>query len=195
MKIEPVTLEGSFIRLEPLSFEHFNDLSEVAFDEDIWRWTLGKVSDEASLRGYLGEAIDGAKDGIYLPFATIEKASGKAIGATRFGSIVVDYRRVEIGWTWIARDFQRTFVNTEAKYLMLKHAFETWKCLRVMLQTDAFNERSQNAILRLGAKKEGILRRDKITDTGRVRDSVIFSIIDEEWETVKKNLEIKMEKK
>ncbi len=194
MKILPITLEGIHIRLEPLSFEHFNDLAEIAFDEELWRWTLGKVTDEASLREYISEAIEGAKTGIYLPFAIIEKSSGKAIGAARFGSIVVEYRRVEIGWTWIARNFQRTFVNTEAKYLMLKHAFETWKCLRIGIQTDSLNQRSHDAILRIGAKKEGIIRKDKITHDGRVRSSVFFSIIDDEWETVKKNLELKMER-
>jgi len=192
MKIEPVILEGEFVRLEPLSMKYFDDLAAVAFDENLWLWTLGKVADEKDLENYIAEAENGTKEIIYLAFATIEKRTGKAVGATRFGSIVPAYRRVEIGWTWIGSAFQRTSINTEAKYLMLRHAFETWKCLRVMLQTDALNERSQNAIIRLGAKKEGVLRKDKITDAGRVRDSVIFSILDSEWAEVRRNLETKL---
>jgi RimJ/RimL family protein N-acetyltransferase len=192
MNIEPIILEGEFVRLEPLSMKHFDDLAQVAFDEDLWKWTLGRVSNEEDLKKYIEEAASGTASGIYLALATIDKRSGKAVGATRFGSIAREYRRVEIGWTWIGRDFQRTVVNTEAKYLMLRHAFETWKALRVYLQTDALNERSQKAIARLGAKREGILRKDKITDQGRVRDSVIFSILDDEWAEVKNNLEAKM---
>lgn len=192
MKVEPVILEGEFVRLEPISMNHFDDLAEVAFDEDLWRWTLGKVLDEHDLRNYIEEAAEGNKTGVYLAFATLDKASGKAVGATRFGSIAEEYRRVEIGWTWIGRDWQRTHVNTEAKYLMLKHAFETWNCLRVYLQTDALNERSQNAIARLGAVCEGIMRKDKIAYGGRVRDSVMFSILDDEWAEVKRNLEAKL---
>lgn len=192
MKIEPVILEGESVRLEPISMNHFDDLAKVAFDEDIWKWMLGKVLNEKDLENYIREAAKGAKTGIYLAFATIEKSSGKAVGSTRFGSFAAEYRRVEIGWTWIGRDWQRTRINTQAKYLMLKHAFETWNCLRVYLQTDALNERSQKAILRLGAKKEGVMRKDKITDDGRVRDSIMFSILDEEWVEVKKNLEAKL---
>ena len=192
MKIEPVILEGEHVWLEPISMSHFDDLSKVAFDEDLWKWTLGKISNEQDLKNYIAEASEGNKNGIYLAFATIDKKSGRAVGSTRFGSLAPEYRRAEIGWTWIGRDFQRTSVNTEAKYLMLKHAFETWNCLRVYLQTDLLNERSQNAIARLGAIREGVMRKDKITSEGRVRDSVMFSILDDEWAKVKENLETKL---
>lgn len=192
MKIEPVILEGEAVRLEPISMNHFKDLAEIAFDQQLWKYTLGKVSGEKDLENYIREAAEGNEQGIYLAFATIDKASGKAVGSTRFGSIAAQYRRVEIGWTWIGKKWQRTRVNTEAKYLMLEHAFETWKAVRVYLQTDSLNERSQAAILRLGAKKEGVMRKDKITSEGRVRDSVIFSILDEEWAEIKANLERKL---
>lgn len=192
MKVEPVILEGEHVRLEPISMKHFDDLTKVAFDENLWKWTLGKISTEENLKNYIAEAAEGNKNGFYLAFATIDKQTNRAVGSTRFGSFAPEYRRAEIGWTWIGRDFQRTAVNTEAKYLMLKHAFETWDCLRVYLQTDALNERSQKAILRLGAIKEGIMRKDKIAYGGRVRDSVMFSILDEEWAKVKNNLEEKL---
>lgn len=192
MKIEPVILEGEHVRLEPISMKHFDDLAEIAFDEELWKWTLGKVSNENDLKNYIIEAAEGNKNGVYLAFATIHKKTNRAVGSTRFGSFAPEYRRAEIGWTWIGRDFQRTPVNTEAKYLMLKHAFETWKCLRVYLQTDALNERSQKAILRLGAVKEGVMRKDKIAYNERVRDSVMFSILDNEWAKVKANLEAKL---
>lgn len=192
MKIEPVILEGEHVRLEPISMKHFDDLAKIAFDEELWKWTLGKVSNENDLKNYIIEAAEGNKNGVYLAFATIAKKTNRAVGSTRFGSFAPEYRRAEIGWTWIGRDFQRTPVNTEAKYLMLKHAFETWKCLRVYLQTDALNERSQKAILRLGAVKEGVMRKDKIAYNERVRDSVMFSILDNEWAKVKANLEAKL---
>lgn len=192
MNIEPAILDGKHVRLEPISMNHFHDLSKVAFDENLWKWTLGVVSNEEDLKNYIAEASEGNKNGIYLAFATIDKETGRAVGSSRFGSLAPEYRRVEIGWTWIGRDFQRTRVNTEAKYLMLKHAFETWKALRVYLQTDALNERSQNAILRIGASREGVMRKDKIAYGGRVRDSVMFSILEDEWSEVKSNLEAKL---
>jgi N-acetyltransferase len=192
MKIESVILEGEHVRLEPISTNHFDDLSKIAFDENLWKWTLGRISNEQDLKNYIAEASEGNKNAIYLAFATIDKKSGYAVGSTRFGSLAPEYRRAEIGWTWIGREFQRTHVNTEAKYLMLKHAFETWNCLRVYLQTDSLNERSQNAIARLGAIREGVMRKDKITSEGRVRDSVMFSILHDEWAKVKENLETKL---
>lgn len=192
MKIEPVILQGEHVRLEPISMNHFDDLSKVAFDENLWKWTLGRISEEQDLKNYIAEAAEGNQRAVYLAFATIDKKTNRAVGSTRFGSFAPEYRRAEIGWTWIGRDFQRTAVNTEAKYLMLKHAFEKWNCLRVYLQTDALNERSQKAILRLGAVREGVMRKDKITGEGRVRDSVMFSILDDEWAEIKRNLEAKL---
>jgi RimJ/RimL family protein N-acetyltransferase len=135
-----------------------------------------------------GPALDDQTKGICLPFITRDKTSGRVIGSTRFGNIDKPNRKTEIGWTWIAPEWQRTFVNTEAKFLMLSHAFEVWNCIRVEFKTDALNEKSRNAIARIGAKEEGVFRNHMITESGRFRDSVYFSIIESEWESVKKGL-------
>lgn len=195
MKVEIVTLEGEYVRLEPLSLEkHFADLSAVAFDAEIWRWSPQQIRIEADLKNYIENALKEQQQGVFLPFATVLKKTGKAVGSTRFGNIDAANKRTEIGWTWIGREFQRTFVNTEAKFLMLRYAFEIWNCNRVELKTDALNERSRNAILRIGAKEEGILRKHVITDSGRIRDTVYFSILKDEWTAeVKKNLQNKLQ--
>ena len=197
MKIEPVTLKGEFVKLEPLSPEkHFADLCAVGLDAEIWRWSPKQIKTEADLQNYIETALDEQRRGVSLPFATVLKETGKAIGSTRFGNIDAANKRVEIGWTWIGLAFQRTFVNTEAKFLMLSHAFETWNCNRVELKTDALNERSRRAILRIGAKEEGILRKHVVTDSGRLRDTVYFSILDDEWALeVKENLQNKLQAK
>lgn len=190
MKVEPVTLEGEFVRLEPLSLEkHFADLCAVGLDAEIWRWSPQQIKTEADLRRYIETALDEQRRRVSLPFATVLREIGKATGSTRFGNIDAANKRVEIGWTWIGREFQRTAVNTEAKFLMLRHAFEVWNCNRVELKTDALNERSRRAILRIGAKEEGTLRKHIVTDSGRLRDTVYFSILDDEWANeVKENL-------
>lgn len=197
MKIETITLEGGFVRLEPLSLEkHFADLCAIGLDSEIWRLSPQQIKTEADLRNYIGNALRDQQRGISLPFATVLKETGKAIGSTRFGNIDGANKRVEIGWTWIGREYQRTFVNTEAKFLMLSHAFETWSCNRVELKTDALNERSRRAILRLGAKEEGVLRKHVVCDSGRLRDTVYFSILDDEWTgAVKENLQNKLQGK
>ena len=141
------------------------------------------------------KAFDEQERGESVVFATVERSSGLVIGSTRFMNIDRINRRVEIGSTWIAPAWQRTAVNTEAKYLMLRHAFEVWNCFRVELKTDALNQKSRNAILRIGAKEEGTLRRHVLTWTGRVRDSVYFSILDSEWPEVKARLEAKLARK
>ena len=193
MKIEPVTLENEYVRLEPLSLErHFAGLSEIAMDADLWRVTLHQVSSVEGLRDYLQAALDEQARGAALAFATIERKSNKIVGSTRFGNISVEHKRVEIGWTWIGKNWQRTSVNTAAKFLMLRHAFETWRCNRVELKIDLLNERSQNAVARLGATREGVHRKHLITESGRIRDSVYFSFIIDEWATIKANLESKL---
>jgi RimJ/RimL family protein N-acetyltransferase len=192
MKVEPVILEGERVRMEPLAMTHLADLSEAGLNEDLWRLIPTLIQTPEDMKNYIRTALDEQARGVSLPFATVEKASGKAIGSTRFGNIDAANKRAEIGWTWISPDWQRTFVNTEAKYLMLKHAFETWRCNRVELKTDVLNEKSRNAILRLGAKEEGIFRQHVITYSGRVRDSVYFSIINAEWPEVKAKLEEKL---
>jgi RimJ/RimL family protein N-acetyltransferase len=172
---------------------HHEALSEAGMHEELWRLNPTPVRTSEEMRAYIEEALLARSRGTALPFATIEKSSGHAIGSTRYGNIEMEHRRLEIGWTWITPRWQRTAVNTEAKYLMLRHAFEQLNCMRVEFKTDVLNERSRNAILRLGAKEEGIFRNHMITSTGRIRDSIYFSIIDTEWPEVKAGLERKLE--
>jgi N-acetyltransferase len=192
MKVEPLTLEGRHVRLEPLRLDHHARLCEVGLDEDLWRWTVARVRTPLEMRAYIETALEEEAAGSSLPFATIGKASGRAVGSTRYGNIDRVNRHVEIGWTWVGRNWQRTFVNTEAKYLMLRHAFETWGCLRVEFKTDSLNKRSRNAISRIGAKEEGTFRNHMIVHDGRLRHTVYFSIIDSEWPMVKIALEEKI---
>ena len=192
MKIEATTLEGEHVRLEPLAPKHLNDLSSFAFDPDLWTVNSFSILNAEQLSAYIDARQKALLAGIELGFATIEKATQKAVGSTRFMNIAVNDKRVEIGGTFIGKPWQRTVVNTEAKYLMLRHAFEVWNCNRVELKTDRLNERSQTAILRIGAQLEGIMRSHMITWTGRVRDSVYFSVTSEEWPEVKEELERKL---
>ena len=194
MRIEPVTLAGRCIRLEPLSIErHHADLAAVGLEDAIWRFNPSQVvRTPGDMRAYIESAIQQQTAGISLPFATIEQASGRAIGSSRFANFDHPNRRVEIGYTWIAPSWQRTAVNTEAKYLMLRHAFETWGCIRVEFKTDSLNEKSRNALKRIGAVEEGIFRNHMITHSGRYRHSVYFSITDSEWPDVKIRLEDKL---
>lgn len=194
MKVEPVVLSGNHVILEPLKIEHLDALWEVGADESLWRWTVNVVKKKDDLKIYIETALGEQQRGVSLPFVTVDKTQNKIIGSTRFGNIDVNNKRAEIGWTWINPRWQRSFVNTEAKLLMLTHAFQIWKCIRVELKTDALNEKSRNAILRIGAQQEGIFRKHLITHTGRIRDTVYFSILDTEWETVKVNLERKLRK-
>jgi len=191
----PFTLEGSVVRLEPIRREHamiFYETAKHALD-DIFQWIPYRVKSPEDFRQLIDKAFAEQERGESVVFATVERGSGKVIGSTRFMNIDRVNRRAEIGSTWIAPAWQRTAVNTEAKYLMLRQAFEVWKCFRVELKTDALNQKSRNAILRIGAKEEGTLRRHVITWTGRVRDSVYFSIIDSEWPEVKKRLESRLQ--
>jgi RimJ/RimL family protein N-acetyltransferase len=189
--VAPVSLEGSVVRLEPIRREHAALFWHVAKDdlEDIFRWIPYSMKTPEDFEKLIAKAFDEQERGESIVFATVERASGRAIGSTRFMNIDRANRRVEIGSTWIAPAWQRTGVNTEAKYLMLRHAFEVWGCVRVELKTDALNEKSRNAILRIGAKEEGTLRRHVVTWTGRIRDSVYFSILDSEWPAAKQRLE------
>ncbi|HYQ95906.1 MAG TPA: GNAT family protein [Candidatus Eisenbacteria bacterium] len=190
MVITPVILQGTRVRMEPLSLEkHFEGLLAIGLDPELWRWTLNACATREDLSAYLREALNMQSEGSAIPFGTVEQATGRVLGCTRFGNIEPKHRRVEIGWTWVGRAFQRTHVNTEAKHLMLRHAFETWGCVRVELKTNALNKKSRAAILRIGAKEEGTLRKHAISDTGVVRDTVYFSITDDEWPGVKARLE------
>lgn len=189
MKLDPVTLEGRHVRLVPLSLEHLPALWEVARDPELWRLTNAQVHGEGDLRRYVESALGAQAAGTALPFATTEAATGRVIGSTRFGNFERSHRRAEIGWTWLGRPWQRTPANTEAKYLMFRHAFETLGLVRVELKTDVLNERSRRAMLRVGCREEGVLRKHMITDAGRVRDTVYYSVVDDEWPAVKAHLE------
>ena len=193
MKVAPITLEGTHVRLEPLSLDHHAALCAVGLDAELWRWTTADVRSPEDLRRYIQRALQEQREGKALPFATVERSSGKPVGSTRFGSIEPEHRRVEIGWTWIGREWQRTAINTEAKYLMLRHAFEVWGAQRVEFKTHAMNYRSRTAIARLGAKEEGTMRKHMISERGVPRDTVYFSIIDTEWADVRTGLEQKMQ--
>ena len=187
----PGKLEGSSVRLEPLRRDHAARFWEVAKDhlEDIFRWIPYAMKAREDFDGLVAKALAEQERGESIVFATVDRKWEQIVGSTRFMNIDRINHHVEIGSTWIAPAWQRTAINTEAKYLMMRHAFEVWKCIRVELKTDALNEKSRNAILRIGAKEEGILRKHLITWTGRVRDTVYFSILETEWPQVKTRLE------
>ena len=198
MEIAPVTLEGRHVRLEPLLLEHEEALIAAASDGELWKSTVTIVpSSPATMIDYIQAALNGQAQGRELPFVIVRKSGtggppvktcGQIVGTTRFYEIRPNDRAVAIGYTWLAKSAQRTAANTESKLLLLTHAFEHWPCNRVELITDVLNQQSRAAILRLGAKEEGVLRKHLILPSGRIRDSVIFSIIAEEWPEVKARL-------
>jgi RimJ/RimL family protein N-acetyltransferase len=186
---EPVLLQGSRVRLEPLDLDrHFEGLAAIGLDPDLWRWTLNVAETRDDLRRYLDEALREQREGRSLPFVTVDLAGGAVAGCTRFGNMDPKNRKVEIGWTWVGRPFQRSHVNTEAKFLMLGHAFEVWDCVRVELKTNVLNRRSRDAMLRIGAVEEGILRSHAISDRGVLRDTIYYSILAGEWPGVRERL-------
>jgi RimJ/RimL family protein N-acetyltransferase len=188
MEIKRVVLAGRRVRLEPLTLADVPALAEIGLDPSLWRWTASAVRSPDEMRAYVEQALRLEREGTALPFLTVDAQTGHAAGSTRFAAIDRANRRVEIGWTWLASEYQRTALNSEAKLLMLAHAFETWGCIRVELKTDALNERSRAAIRRIGAREEGILRKHMVTSTGRVRDTVYHSVLDDEWPAVKRAL-------
>jgi RimJ/RimL family protein N-acetyltransferase len=190
--VEPIVLEGDHVRLEPLSTEHLSGLTEVGLDVEIWRWMPMFVQTPMDMRTLVDEALAEAEAGTMVPFATVERASGRPVGSTRFLSIEPRHRRLEIGWTWLAPAWQRSVVNTEAKLLMLRHAFEKLGALRVEFKTDALNEQSRTALLAIGAIEEGTLRHHMVMPNGRRRDSVYFSVLEEEWPRVHAHLESRL---
>lgn len=189
MDLSPVTLEGTIVRLEPLGLHHLDTLCAVGLDPAIWAIGASRLESRDDMRRYVETALAEQRAGTALPFATVMHASNTVVGSTRFANAVHEHRRVEIGWTWISPRWQRTGVNTEAKYLMLRHAFDVMGCQRVELKTNALNARSRAAMLRIGAKEEGTLRSHMIQPDGSVRDSVYFSVIDREWPQVKAHIE------
>ena len=192
MEISQVILEGQHVRLVPLSAAHEEALIAAAGDGELWDSTLTIVPTRATMAAYIGSALEAQAQGRELPFVIIRKSSGQVVGTTRFYGIERYEGRVAIGYTWVAASAQRTVVNTEAKLLLLTHAFERWRFIRVELITDVLNQQSRTAILRLGAKQEGVLRNHMVMHGGRYRDSVCFSIIEAEWPEVKARLQAKL---
>jgi RimJ/RimL family protein N-acetyltransferase len=189
MEISRMTLTGKLVQLQPLTLDHVPQLY-AASDPSIWKYMLyGDITSAEDMRGWVLDMLGRAEMRTDLPFAVISLASGKAIGATRYLEIRPPHRGLEIGGTWYGLDYQRTGVNTECKYLLLRHAFETLGCIRVQFKSDSRNERSIKAIKRIGAKSEGILRNHLILSDGTYRHSAYFSILDTEWPSVKKRLE------
>ncbi len=192
MNIRPVILGGRHIRLEPLLIAHHAGLCEAGRDPDVWKLATVRMESPDDMMEYIRTALKNQEEGTALPFVIVENSTGTIAGSTRYGNIDRGNRKLEIGWTWIARKWQRTAVNTETKYLLLVHAFEDLRCIRVEFKTDSLNKRSRDALLRIGAKEEGTLRNHMITPDGRYRHTVYYSIIDSEWEKVKRHLEKKL---
>lgn len=189
IELRPVTLEGFGVRLEPLTLEHVDALSTAVADGELWRLWYTWVPEASKVRGYVETALAGQKEGHMLPWAVRETKSGAIVGSTRYHDVIADVDRVEIGYTWYAKSWQRSHVNTSCKLLLLGHAFDTVGCKVVGLRTDNFNFRSQQAIEALGAKKDGVIRHHRIRPDGSARDTVIYSILVSEWPDVRKNLE------
>ena len=192
MSVEAVTLEGAVARLEPLAQKHLAGLCEVGLDPEIWRWFAVPVRTREEMAGVVETALAEQNRGTSLPFAILERRSSRVVGSTRYMNIEATHHRLEIGWTWLAPAWQRTAINTEAKYLLLRHAFETLRCIRVELKTDSLNERSRRAIQRIGGQEEGTFRNHMITASGRIRHSVYYSIVEAEWPGVRACLEQKL---
>lgn len=189
IELRPVTLEGFGVRLEPLTLEHVDALSTAVADGELWRLWYTWVPEASKVRAYVEAALAGQKEGHMLPWAVREAKSGAIVGSTRYHDVIADVDRVEIGYTWYAKSWQRSHVNTSCKLLLLGHAFDTVGCKVVGLRTDNFNFRSQQAIEALGAKKDGVIRHHRIRPDGSARDTVIYSILVTEWPDVKKNLQ------
>jgi RimJ/RimL family protein N-acetyltransferase len=195
MEVKPVTLLGKYVRLEPLAEAHIPALAEIGVGQTFWNFMVyGNINSAEDMTKWVQHLRSCADMGTDLPFAVVHLASGRIAGATRYLNIMPKDRGLEIGGTWYGTEYQRTVVNTESKYLLLKHAFETLGCIRVQLKTDLRNERSQQAIERLGAVKEGVLRNHMILPDGRFRHSVFYSILDTEWPDVRKRLEEMLER-
>jgi RimJ/RimL family protein N-acetyltransferase len=195
MEVKPVVLTGMHVRLEPMTEDHVPGLAEIGVGQTFWDFMLyGNINTVDDMRNWVLDILARAEKGTDLPFVAIHLASGRVAGATRYLNIMPKDRGLEIGGTWYGTEFQRTPVNTECKYLLLGHAFERLGCIRVQLKTDLRNERSQRAIERIGAVKEGVLRNHMILPDGRYRHSVFYSILDTEWPGVKERLEEMLER-
>lgn len=184
-----VTLEGKHVILAPLAEEHLDGIMRAGEDESIWTWLPYRLRTREDYERWLSDALAARNDGRQLPFATIDRASGDVVGSTRLFFLSPADRRVEIGATWLAPSAQRTAINTESKYLLLRYCFETLGCVRVELKTDARNEKSRRAILRVGATFEGVMRKHMLTRGGIYRDSAYYAVVDDDWPGVRRRLE------
>ena len=194
MVVEPVTLDGRVVRLEPLSLDHLDGLAAVGLEPAVWRWTTVSVETRDDLERWIRTALAEAAAGTSLPFATIERATGRPVGSSRYLNIDRPNRRLEIGWTWVAPPWQGSAVNSEAKLLQLEHAFERLRAIRVEFKTDSLNAQSRAALAGIGATEEGTFRNHVISQGGRLRHSTFFAITDAEWPTVKAGLAARLER-
>lgn len=192
--LPPVVLQDAFVALEPLTLEHAPSLEAAAADGELWKLWFTSAPAPGEAAAYITKALDGHKAGLMLPFAVREKRTGEIIGTTRFYDIVADPRRMAIGYTWYAKRWQKSYVNTACKRLLLQHAFETLGCVAVEFHTDHRNLDSQRAIERLGARRDGVLRNHKRRPDGTLRDTVCFSVIDSEWPDVSRWLALRLER-
>lgn len=190
--LQPVTLEGDVVRLEPLTAGHADALAAVGLHPELWRLQPEPVATAEDMRRYVDRALIAQREGACLPFAIVQQRSGEVIGATRYMDIALPHKRLEIGATWLTPAAQRSGANTEAKFLLLQHAFETIGIMRVVFKTELGNAQSRQAILRLGGVEEGVFRKHLITQSGRTRDMVYYAILDKDWPTVKTRLLARM---
>lgn len=188
MHVEPVTLSGRTVRLEPLTMAHLPALTRVGLEPELWRLQPAPIETADDMRGYVAHAVEEQRRGNALPFAIVDQATGQAIGSTRYFEIAPQHRRLEIGATWLTSAYQRTAANTEAKLLLLTHAFEALGAMRVVFKTEVLNAKSRAALARIGAIEEGVFRKHLIAASGRPRDMVYFAILEEEWPGVKARL-------
>lgn len=192
MVVRPVSLLGEVVRLEPLSFDHLDGLTEVGLVPDLWRWMPARIETRGQMQAFVESALRAQGHGDQVPFAIVERASDRVVGSTRYLSIAPEHRRLEIGYTWLAPAWQRTAVNTECKLLLLAHAFEELGARRVEFKTDSLNEPSRTALRGIGAVEEGTMRNHMISQGGRMRHSVYYSIIDSEWPAVRAAIEARL---
>lgn len=192
--MNPVTLEGRLVRLEPLSLDHVDALTAVGLEPELWAQTMTSIANRDDMEAYVRTALLWQEQGSALPFATVLRSENRVIGSTRFANYEAAHRRAEIGWTWLAPRWQRTGANVEAKLLMLAHAFDVLQLNRVEFKTDVLNSKSRNALLGIGATEEGVFRKHQVLWNGRIRDSVYFSVINDEWPAVRARLEQRLER-
>ncbi|HVP87952.1 MAG TPA: GNAT family protein [Casimicrobiaceae bacterium] len=190
--VDPVVLKGRHATLEPLGREHEEGLRRAAADGELWRLWYTSVAQPEKMNEYVATALDMRERLGAMPFVVRDTASGELVGCTRYFNVDAANRRLEIGHTWYAKRAQRTAINTQCKLLLLTHAFEKLRCIAVEFRTHWFNHASREAILRLGAKQDGVLRNHQIGQDGAYRDTVVFSIIESEWPAVKRHLEFQL---